>query len=71
MRRRNRESRPAGWVVHSAFTPRRDGPRRLEQAIQILLGVDAGAGGVATNSEGELQHESRRLCQGLDGQAGA
>jgi hypothetical protein len=71
MRRRNREPRPAGWVVHSAFIPRRDGPRRLEQAIQVLLGADPGAGGVATISEGELGHESCRLCQGLDREAGA
>ena len=71
MRRKSREPHPDGWVIHSAFVPRRDGPRRLEQAIQILLGFDAGAGGVATNSEGELEHEGRRLCQGLDREAGA
>ena len=43
MRRRTREPRPAGWAVHSAFVPRRDGPRRLEQAFQVLLGADPGA----------------------------
>ena len=42
MRRKSREPRPAGWAIHSAFVPRRDGPRRLEQAFQVLL--DAGGG---------------------------
>jgi hypothetical protein len=71
MRRRTREPRPAGWAVHSAFVPRHDGPGRLRQAIQVLLGTDPGAGGAATSTEGELDHESRRLCQGLDREAGA
>ena len=71
MRRRTREPRPAGWAVHSAFVPRRDGPRRLEQAVQVLLGTDPGAGGIPTNVEGETDHEGRRLCQGLDREAGA
>src|SRR5437868_2410090 len=30
MRRRSPEPRPAGWVIHSASVPRRDGRRRLE-----------------------------------------
>ena len=71
MRRRTREPRPAGWAVHSAFVPRRDGPRRLEQAIQVLLGTDPGACGIPTTAEGETDHEGRRLCQGLDREAGA
>lgn len=71
MRRRTREPRPAGWAVHSAFVPRRDGPRRLEQAFQVLLGTDPGACGIPTIVEGETDHESRRLCQGLDRETGA
>jgi hypothetical protein len=71
MRRRTRESRPAGWAIHSAFIPRRDGPRRLEQAFRILLGADAGAGGMPPPTEGKIDHESCRLCQGLDREAGA
>jgi hypothetical protein len=71
MRRRTREPRPAGWAVHSAFVPLRDGPRRLEQAIQVLLGTDPGPCDVLTIAEGETDHESRRLCQGLDREAGA
>ena len=71
MRRRTREPRPAGWAVHSAFVQRRDGPRRLQQAIQVLLGTDPGAGGAASFTEGESDHESRRLCQGVDREAGA
>ena len=38
MRRQPRQPRPPGWVIHSTFVPRRDGPRRLEQAFEILLG---------------------------------
>jgi hypothetical protein len=71
MRRKTREPRPAGWAVHSAFIPRRDGPRRLEQAFQVLLGTDPGSCGIPTIAEGETDHESRRLCQGLDREAGA
>jgi hypothetical protein len=66
MRRRTREPRPAGWAIHSAFVPCRDGPRRLEQAFRVLLGADPGAGGILTTTEGEDVHESRRLCKGLD-----
>ena len=70
MRRKSREPRPAGWAIHSAFVPRRDGPRRLEQAFQALL--DAGAGvGISSTTDEEIEHESRRLCQGLDREAGA
>jgi hypothetical protein len=71
MRRNSRKPRRAGWVVHSAFVPRRDGPRRLEQAFQILLGAGSGAGGIPATSDEEPDHESRRLCQGLDREAGA
>jgi hypothetical protein len=71
MRRRTREPRPAGWAVHSAFVPRRDGPRRLEQAFQVLLGAGPGSCAIPTTVEGETDHESRRLCQGLDREAGS
>jgi hypothetical protein len=71
MRRNSREPRPAGWVVHSAFVPRRDGPRRLEQAFRLLLGAESGAGGIPANADEEDGHESRRLCQGLDRETGA
>jgi hypothetical protein len=69
MRRKSREPRSAGWDIHSAFIPRRDGPRRLEQAFQVLLGAGADGGIPRTNIE-EIDHESRRLCQGLDREAG-
>ena len=42
MRRQSREPRPPEWVIHSTFVPRRDGPRRLEQAFQVLLGSPPG-----------------------------
>ena len=71
MRRKSRESHPAGWAIHSAFVPRRDGSRRLEQAFQVLLGAEAGAGGIPPTSNEEIDHESCRLCQSLDREAGA
>jgi len=71
MRRKSREPRPAGWAIHSAFVPRRDGPRRLEQAFQVLLDAEMGAGGIPQTFDQEIVHESRRLCQGLDREAGA
>ena len=71
MRRKSRKPRCAGWVVHSAFVPRRDGLRRLKQAFQILLGADSGAGGFPAITDEETVYESRRLCQGLDREAGA
>jgi hypothetical protein len=71
MRRRTRESRPAEWAIHSAFVPRRDGPRRLEQAFQLLLGADAGSDDMPSLTEGRIDHESCRLCQGLDRETGA
>ncbi len=71
MRRRSREPRPAGWVIHSAFVPRRDGRRRLEQALRVLLGAEPGAVGDPSTPEGRTDHENHRLCQGLDREAGA
>ena len=71
MRRKSREPRPAGWAIHTAFVPRRDGPRRLEQAFRALLDADPGAGAIPPTTDQEIEHESRRLCQGLDREAGA
>ena len=70
MRRNSREPHPDGWAIHSAFVPRRDGPRRLEQAFQVLLEAGAVVGISSTTAE-EIDHESRRLCQGVDREAGA
>lgn len=70
MRRKSREPHPSAWVIHSAFVPRRDGPRRLEQAFRVLLDAGGDVGSSPTNNQ-EIDHESRRLCQGLDREAGA
>jgi hypothetical protein len=71
MSRRSREPRHPAWAIKSTFVPRRDGPRRLEQAIRILLDADSGAGCIPTTTDEEIEHESRRLCQGLHREAGA
>jgi hypothetical protein len=70
MRRKSREPHPAGWAIHSAFVPRRDGPRRLVQAFRVLLDAGAGVGSPSATDE-ESDHESRRVRQGLDREAGA
>ena len=64
MRRNSRKPRRAGWVVHSAFVPRRDGPRRLEQAFQILLDAGLGAGCIPATTDEDCNHESRRFDRG-------
>jgi hypothetical protein len=70
MRRKSREPR-AAWAIQSTFVPCRDGPRRLEQAFLALLDDRTGADGIVTSTDEEIHHESRRLCQGLDREAGA
>jgi hypothetical protein len=70
MRRKSREPHPDGWAIHSAFVPRRDGPRRLEQAFRVLLGAGASVG-ISSTTDEETDHESRRVCQGLDREARA
>ena len=72
MRRKPREPRPPGWVIHSTFVPRRDGPRRLEQAFQVLLGSPRGLINLDTSFRSERTiMRAADLCQGLDREAGA
>jgi hypothetical protein len=71
MRRRSREPRSAAWAIRSTFVLCRDGPRRLEQAFQALLDARTEADGTVSSTDEEDHHESRRLCQGLDREAGA
>ena len=71
MSRRTSEPRPSGWTIHSVTAPRRDTPRRLEQAFQVLLEADPGSKHIPSTNEEDLAHASRRLCQGLDPEAGA
>jgi len=71
MRRRSREPRAAAWAIRSTFVPCRDGPRRLEQAFLALLDARTGADRIVSSTGEENHHESRRLCQGLDREAGA
>ena len=71
MRRRSREPRAAARAIRSTFVPCRDGPRRLEQAFLALLDARTGADGIVLSTDEENHHESRRLCQGLDREAGA
>jgi hypothetical protein len=70
MRRQPRESRPPEWVIHSTFVPRRDGPRRLEQAFEILLGSSLSPQFNHSYSDWSADHASRDLRPGLDRQAG-
>lgn len=70
MRRQSHPPGPPDWVIRSTFVSLRDGPRRLGQAFQVLLGS---APDHATNLEHENRseiHADRDLRQGLDRQAG-
>jgi hypothetical protein len=70
MRRQPRQPRPPGWVIQSTFVPRRDGPRRLEQAFAILLGSPT-HDRISTSFENWSEHdESGDLRPGLDREAG-
>ena len=71
MRRQPHPPRPPDWAIRSTFVPLRDGPRRLGQAFQVLLGS-------APDHTTDLKHDywseihaDRDLRQGLDRQAGA
>jgi hypothetical protein len=70
MRRQPNETRPPEWVIRSTFVPRRDGPRRLGQAFQLLLGPPPVPRTDPVHLDRSADHESRDLCQGLDRQTG-
>jgi hypothetical protein len=70
MRRQPHEPRPPEWVIHSTFVPRRDGPRRLGQAFQILLGSPPVCQDKLTHLNRSTDHASRDLRPGLDREAG-
>jgi hypothetical protein len=71
MRRPIRLPRPSGWVIHSTFVTRRDGPRRLEQAFEVLLGSPPRDQFDTSSHNRSESHESGDLRPGLDRQAGA
>ena len=71
MRRQTRLPRPAGWVIHSTSVTRRDGPRRLEQAFEILLGSSPPDQSNTSSQDRSDSHESGDLRPSLDRQAGA
>jgi hypothetical protein len=71
MRRQTRLPRPPGWVIHSTFITRRDGPRRLEQAFEILLGSSPPDQSHTSSQDRREPHESGDLRPSLDRQAGA
>ncbi len=71
MSRNSRLPRPSGWTIHSITVPHRDAPRRLEQAFQVLLQADRGDNHLSSTKEESSAHASRRVCPGLDPEAGA
>jgi hypothetical protein len=71
MSRQPRESRPPEWTIRSTFVPRRDGPRRLEQAIEVLLVSTHYHYFNLAHINLSTDHERRDLRPGLDRQAGA
>jgi hypothetical protein len=71
MRRPIRLPRPLGWVIHSSFITRRDGPRRLGQAFEVLLGSSSPDQSSTSSQNRREPHESSNLRPSLDRQAGA
>jgi hypothetical protein len=71
MSRQPRESRPPEWTIRSTFVRRRDGPRRLGQAFQVLLESSTNPQINLSHPHRSTDHESRDLRPGLDRQAGA
>ncbi len=71
MRRQSREPQPLEWAIHSTFVPRRDGPRRLGQAFQVLLGSISDHKNNFEPHHRSAVHANRDLRQSLDRQAGA
>ena len=63
MRPLPRDPRPPERAVLSTFVPRHDGPRRLEQAIRLLLGPAPAAPPPPDRS---TDHARRDLCPSLD-----
>jgi hypothetical protein len=70
MRRQNRLPRPPGWVIHSTFVTRREAPRRLEQAFEILFGSSPSDQINTSYIKRSEAHESGDLRPSLDRQAG-
>jgi hypothetical protein len=66
----HRQTRTPEWVIHSIYIPRRDGPRRLEQAFQLLLGSPPDPQSNFPCLDRSPGHESRDLRSCLDRQAG-
>jgi hypothetical protein len=71
MRRQPRQTRPPGWAIHSTFVPRRDGPRRLARAFEVLLGSPLPPHLNNSTLDRSEDHESRDLRPRLDREAGA
>jgi hypothetical protein len=65
------DARDHGWSIRSVFVADPDGPRRVEQAIRLLLHAPAASPG-ATAEPGEGECDARgHLCPRVDGPAGA
>lgn len=65
------DARDHGWSIRSVFVADPDGPRRVEQAIRLLLRVSAARPG-ATAEPGEGGgDEGGHLCPRVDGPTGA
>jgi hypothetical protein len=71
MRRLPHPPCPHDWAIRSTFVPLRDGPRRLTQAFQVLLGATPDHDTNLEHDNRSAIHADRDLRQGLDRQAGA
>jgi hypothetical protein len=65
------DARDHGWSIRSVFVADPDGPRRVEQAIRLLLRVPAARSGATAEPGVGACDESGHLCPRVDGPAGA
>jgi hypothetical protein len=70
MRQSLTDSRRPEWQICSVFVRHRDGPRRLEQAIRLLL-EPAQPSEASPPPEGRSNHARSHLRPRLDGSPGA
>jgi hypothetical protein len=54
------------WNVHSVYVPKRDSPKRIEEAYHVLLGNEVTIGN-ELDLERSTTHARGNLCSGIDG----
>ena len=67
MFRGTQDAHDQGWSIRSVFVTDPDGPRRIEQAIRLLLALSAAPSGAEAKPVEGGDDESGHLCPGVNG----